>query len=155
MPAVYFISDLHFGHEKICQFRKGFGDTSYEHDEILLDKINTRVRSKDKLFILGDVAFTPTGMIKIPRINCKNKELIIGNHDRKDCYQFFNQIHGFRRYKEFWLSHCPIHPNELRGKINIHGHVHAKTIASFKYISVCVEACDGIPMTLEEIRSRC
>lgn len=154
MPSVYFISDLHFGHEKICDFRDGFGSTSEEHDDILISKINSTVRAKDKLFVLGDAAFGIEGVKKLGLINCKNMELIIGNHDSKHCYPYFNAIHGFRRYKEFWLSHCPVHPEELRGKVNIHGHVHNKTIEDSNYISVCVEACDGIPMTIDQIRAK-
>ena len=31
-------------------------------------------------------------------------------------------MYSLYRWHEFWLSHCPIHPGELRGKLNIHGH---------------------------------
>jgi len=157
MPSVYFISDLHLGHEKICHFRDGFGDCPEEHDEILIERINQTVRSKDKLYILGDAAFTKPGFDKLGRIHCRHKELILGNHDTRSMQEYlqaFEKVHGFRRYKEFWISHCPIHPEELRGKKNIHGHVHAKVIDDDRYISVCVEACDGYPFNIDQIRNK-
>ena len=152
MPSVYFISDLHLGHEKIPQFRSGFGLTSEDHDKDLIIRINSVVKSKDKLYVLGDSAFNLAGADKLDLINCKNKELIIGNHDSPSVYKYFDKIHGFKKYKEFWLSHCPIHPNELRGKINIHGHVHSKTIPDNRYFSVCVEANQGYPVNIQQIR---
>jgi len=155
MPSVYFISDLHLGHQKICSFREGFGETSEEHDEIIIERINQTVRAKDKLYILGDVSFNKIGFDKIIRINCKHKELVLGNHDSEPLALYldvFERVCGFKRYKGFWLSHAPIHPEELRGNINIHGHVHNKPIKDSRYISVCVEACDGYPLSIDEIR---
>lgn len=163
MPSVYFISDLHLGHEKICHFRPGFGSSSEEHDAILVERINETVRAKDKLYILGDAIFTDKGVPAFMDINCKHTELIVGNHDHHKYFKQFEKVHGFRRYKEFWLSHCPVHPQELRGKINIHGHVHHKVIKEVdqyltergpdkRYRSVCVEACNGYPFSIDEIR---
>jgi len=152
MPSVYFISDLHLGHEKIVQFRDGFGSTQAEHDSILVERINTTVKSKDKLFILGDCIFNDKGMKAFENINCNHIELIIGNHDHPKYFPLFEKTHGFRAYKEFWLSHAPIHIDSLRGRINIHGHVHKNTVKDNGYRSVCVEACNGYPFSIDEIR---
>ena len=62
------------------------------------------------------------------------------------------EVYGFVKYKEFWLSHCPIHPNELRGKVNIHGHVHNKTIIDCNYFNTSCENVDFKPISLENIR---
>ena len=65
---------------------------------------------------------------------------------------------GLYKYKEFWLSHAPIHPCELRGKRNIHGHVHQNHVMDEhhkrdnRYINVCVENTDGAPVSLDKIR---
>ena len=66
---------------------------------------------------------------------------------------FFDEVYGFHKYKEFWLSHCPIHPQELRGKYNIHGHVHHNNIPDKNYFNVCIEALNGLPIKLDEIRA--
>lgn len=165
MSNVFFISDLHLGHKNILKFAGDYrdGSTIEEHDEILIQKINSRVSSRDKLFILGDVVWRKCD-INIMRRIYGQKELIIGNHDEHslDVYRdVFDRVHGFYKYKGFWLSHAPIHPDELRGKRNIHGHVHQnyimKKILGFpyarddRYIPVTVEALDGYPISYDEI----
>ena len=58
----------------------------------------------------------------------------------------------FVKYKEFWLSHAPIHPEELRDRINIHGHVHYKNIDDARYFNVSCENIGFKPISLENIR---
>lgn len=156
--STFFISDLHLGDNQIIEFgtRPDFGKTPQEHDAILLDRINSTVNKRDKLFILGDVAFSNTGIETFKQINCQNIEIIWGNHDPIDkLLPYTQKFHGFCKYKnDFWLSHCPIHPAELRGKKNIHGHVHHNVLNDPNYISVCVEACNGYPIDFQEILLR-
>lgn len=40
-----------------------------------------------------------------------------------------NKVYSLVKYKGFWLSHAPIHPEELRGCKNIHGHCHDAVIS--------------------------
>ncbi len=151
--SVFFISDLHLGHDKVIEFGgRSWASSAEEHSAILIDRINTTVSKRDKLFILGDIAFTHDGIEAFKKIQCKNKEAIWGNHDPiAKLLPLVEKWHAFRVYKEFWLSHCPIHPNELRGRKNIHGHVHNKTILDDRYISVCVEACNGYPVRYDDL----
>lgn len=58
----------------------------------------------------------------------------------------FNKVCGFEKYKKSWLSHAPIHPAELWGKINIHGHVHDATIPDYNYYNVPLENTNGRPI---------
>lgn len=154
----FFISDLHFGHNRILHFSplRG-GGTTDEHNEWLVDRWNSRVQKRDVVYVLGDVAFGKEALRYIPMLR-GNKRLVAGNHDcyAPELYQEagFKLLPGLFRYKEFWLSHAPIHPDELRGKRNIHGHVHASSIDDSRYINVCVEALDGVPVSLEEIRAQ-
>jgi hypothetical protein len=53
--------------------------------------------------------------------------------------QHFTQIHGVLKYKEFWMTHIPMHENELFGKCNLHGHVHNNTIDDKRYVNLCPE----------------
>ena len=81
----------------------------------------------------------------------------MGNHDQfklEEYQKYFYKIIWFTKYKGFWLSHCPIHPNELRDKPNIHGHVHQKTIKDRRYINVCVEALNGTPIEFSKIADK-
>lgn len=98
---VWFTSDLHLGHENIAILR-GFKNAD-EHDAAIVENFNQLVGKRDKLFILGDVAWKKEKLkllAKIPGV----KELIIGNHDTfstQSFLQYFNKVHGFRGYKGF------------------------------------------------------
>ena len=75
---------------------------------------------------------------------CGRKVLICGNHDTdhnpmKILCEYFDEVYSLYKWHEFWLSHCPIHPDELRGKLNIHGHVHHATINDKRYFNTSLE----------------
>ena len=56
-------------------------------------------------------------------MKCRIK-LVMGNHDDHRLYKesIFEMQLPFFSYKSYWISHCPIHPQELRNrKGNIHG----------------------------------
>ena len=126
-----FMSDPHLGHENICNFRTQF-NSSKEHDECLRDNYHSIVRPKDTVWFNGDVAFTPEALEDLKSWNGV-KHLVLGNHDNAEFKSrgvslkmlqevFGENIHGFLRKYSWWLSHCPIHPDELRGRMNVHGH---------------------------------
>ena len=58
----------------------------------------------------------------------------------------FKEVEGMLRYKHAWLTHSPIHTDELRGKINIHGHTHFHCIDDTRYENVCMENIDYTPV---------
>lgn len=161
MSRVYFISDLHLGHKNILNFSGNLrdGDCPIEHDHIIIAKWNSTVRKRDLVYVLGDVCMYKDLSI-LDELGGR-KILIRGNHDvqtTSEYLKYFEEVHGITRYKEFWLSHCPIHPAELRGKKNIHGHVHGSSIKNAygeydeRYINVCCEAIDSFPRPFEDIR---
>ena len=170
----YIISDLHFGHKNIGNFR-GF-DSMEEHEELICDQWQSTVkRDTDKVWVLGDAAFTVAGLIKLHGLRGR-KFLTRGNHDMLSTAMFaaaFEEIYGIFKYKKSghigaWLSHAPIHPYELRGCINIHGHVHYKDIMTDhwapgedyarikdpRYVNVCPEAIGYAPVLLRELLLR-
>jgi calcineurin-like phosphoesterase family protein len=89
-----------------------------------------------------------------------DKRIILGNHDtdrKVPIEQFvlaFDQVHGLVSYKDAWLSHPPIHPVELRGKFNIHGHVHQHSVPDPRYFNACPEVNDYKPVLYQEIIAR-
>jgi len=154
MSNVYFISDLHFGHRKIGGLRGDHKD-SEAHDNWLISSINSVVGKRDLLWVLGDVAFGKEHLHKVKLLNGV-KHLILGNHDTYtlDLYKpYFNKIHGFLKYKGFWLSHAPIKDDSLRGRYNIHGHTHSYDLINDKHLCVCVEALNGLPISLKQLKS--
>ncbi len=155
MSLVYFISDLHLGHKNILKFSDGLrgGTTVDEHDDWIVSQWNSVVKPRDTVWVLGDVCMEMEKMYLFDSMNGK-KILIIGNHDdfNLGVYQkYFYKIHAMRRYKGFWVTHCPMHPVELRGKKNIHGHVHSSTLDDENYINVCVEMSYGKPQLFTEL----
>ena len=163
MSNVYVISDLHLGHKNILNFEPNyrFGDTVEEHDHILIERIKSVVKSRrDRLIILGDICMKEELMPMLDEIPGE-KILVRGNHDQFDdevYRKYFKKIHGILHYKGFWLTHAPIHPVELRGKKNVHGHVHSNSIRNHyhekdeRYINACVENCEGYPINFNDIR---
>jgi len=155
MSNVFFISDLHLGHKAILQFAPSRGGTSVEeHDEWLMEQWNHVVQKRDVVWVLGDVAFTKEAL-PILRYMKGQKHLILGNHDRyplDEYLKYFAVIRpGLWRYKRMWLSHCPIHPAELRGLPNVHGHVHNATLDDPRYFNACVENVQGVPILLQDL----
>ena len=162
---VYFTSDLHIGHRAITKYRPQFRSAE-EHDEFWLDKLET-LGKRDVLFILGDFLFDGEHYQKyIQRIRkIKGRiKLIMGNHDSLNLYQEINQKPQSPQgsieiqlplfsYKNMWVSHCPIHPQELRNRIGcIHGHLHNSTLEDTRYYDVCPEKHDYDFVTLDEIK---
>lgn len=158
MASVYFISDLHLGHKRILDFSKDQRKQPdvATHDKWIVDSWNSVVTKRDVIYCLGDIAFSKQGLELCHQLN-GIKKAILGNHDGFTIEEYqaagFIILPSIYRYKEWWLTHCPIHPAELRGKKNIHGHVHNKTIPDNRYINVCVEAVNGKPISIDEIRN--
>lgn len=162
MSKKWFISDLHLGHKNILKFSGALrgGATTEEHDQWLISSINSVVKKGDLLYILGDVAMDKESLPLINKIKGM-KILVRGNHDiydTQDYLKYFQQVHGLISFKgTFWMSHAPIHPNELRGRYNIHGHVHQYSILDAngepdpRYINACVETSYGVPQSLDEL----
>lgn len=160
MTCVYFISDLHLGHTGIQRFRENYTDCVDMRNN-LHSKWHGVVRKNDLVYILGDACFTLEALEALSTWTGK-KILVCGNHDldrdsritMKVLCDHYTDVKAFVKYKEFWLSHCPVHPEELRGKHNIHGHTHKHVIQDDKYINVCVEQLNGVPISLDNIRKR-
>lgn len=164
MSGVYFVADLHFGHKNIPKYRTQFS-SSEEHDAYVFHNIMEISGKRNTLWILGDSFFTEDSLrylVKMrPYFQSINK--VLGNHCteavelQRNIKRMMNEnlvdsVHSLVRYKNFWLSHAPIHPDELRGKKNIHGHTHSHKIDDPRYIGVSLEQIDYKPISLESIR---
>lgn len=161
MSKKWVISDLHLGHNNILKYSGSLrgGTTSEEHDEWLIDQINSVVKKGDLLYVLGDVAISEEALKKVSRIRGQ-KILIRGNHDiyaTQRYLEYFQQVYGLHSFKgTFWMSHAPVHPQELRDRLNIHGHVHQNSVMDGpapdpRYINACVEMTFGVPQSLDEL----
>lgn len=155
MANVWFISDIHAGHKNLTKWRPF--DTEEEHFNLVKENYHKVVTKRDHVYFLGDIAFNQERLWDISGWAGEKKILVCGNHDTehlhmRDLANAFDEVHSLVKYKEFWLSHAPVHPDELRGKVNIHGHCHEHLIDDYRYINVCLEHTDYSPISLEKIR---
>ena len=176
MPATFFISDTHFGHEKTCTvFKRADGSPlrpfscAEEMDEFMVKAWNERVRPNDKVYHCGDVVINRKFLHILGRLN-GDKVLIRGNHDifkLEDYAAYFRDIRAFDVKNGMIFSHVPIHPESLgRFGTNIHGHLHANRVMKItgvnkktgeleygneidpRYFNVSVEQIDFAPISL-------
>jgi len=151
-------SDLHLGHNNIQKYRTMFEGEEH-HRSVIKENYHKVVTKRDKVFFLGDIAFTKEALEDVSGWVADSKILILGNHDTdkvdiKDIVNVFDEVYSLYKYKEFWLSHAPIHPSELRGKYNIHGHVHFQSVDDSRYFNCCLENTEYAPISLATIRER-
>jgi calcineurin-like phosphoesterase family protein len=143
MSKVYFTSDWHFGHKAILKYRPEF-ESIEQHDQTFIDNFNNTVTKRDTVYFLGDMAFTAEGLEKLKQLrHCHKKVLYLGNHDTlhtREYLEVFDEVFAIRSLKNFWLSHCPMHPQEIRNrKGNIHGHLHRSVLGDSRYFDVSPE----------------
>jgi calcineurin-like phosphoesterase family protein len=175
MPAIFLVSDTHFGHTGVCKFTRNDGvtklrpwDNADEMDEEMIKRWNETVRPNDKVYHLGDVVINRKALKTLHRLN-GDKVLIRGNHDifRDDEYRlFFRELRAYHVMNGMILSHIPIHTESLgRFGTNIHGHLHANRVMIQKhakatpeidprYHCVCVEQTDYRPILFEDVIKR-
>ena len=157
MSRMLIMSDLHLGHRNICKYRPGFASEE-EHSEIIFDNLATGLTKRDTIWFLGDVAFTKEWLARIKTLKCQSKKLLVGNHDLErgitmaDLVDTYDKCYALLKKRNYWFSHCPIHPDEMRGKLgNIHGHLHDKIIDDPMYINVSVEHTNYKPISIETV----
>ena len=137
MPAVWLVSDTHFGHAGVCRFTRDDGtklrpwNDPDEMDEHLVQMWNERVRPQDKVYHLGDVVINRRALKTLSRLN-GDKVLIRGNHDlfRDSEYrEYFRELRAYHVLHGMILSHIPVHEASLgRFGVNIHGHLHYQRV---------------------------
>ncbi len=153
MSNKYVISDLHFGHKNVHKFRTQF-ESEADHRSHIIERWNdTVLKGGDTVYVLGDAAFTLDGLESFGKMKGK-KILVRGNHDDLSIHHYlayFDEVYGIIKYKRAWLSHAPVHPQELRGLWNVHGHVHFKTIPDSRYINVSPEEIGYAPILLPDL----
>jgi len=158
--AVYVISDTHFGHTNILKFRDGF-DSIEQHDRTITDNILSVCGKRDTLYILGDVCVYKESWKYVEEIasGVEFLHICLGNHcnERKgsptleDYMSVCKSVFGMKKYKSAWLTHAPIHPDELRGKINIHGHVHSNNVGDIRYFNASCENIGYKPVNIATV----
>ncbi len=160
MVEIFVISDTHFGHQNILTFEQDGKplrpfDSLTEMHVTMIDNWNRIVGPKDKIYHLGDVAFSRAGLGLMAMLNGK-KRLIRGNHDGyklNEYRKYFHEIYGVRQINGYWLTHVPMHDcsvSEARCKGNIHGHLHGNPAPTPNHLNVSVEQINYTPLPFDE-----
>lgn len=165
-------SDPHFYHGNICKFERSPGvklrpwDDAEQMTEDMIQWYNEMVEDQDRVYILGDIAFSPALMRKAVSRLKGRKVLVPGNHEPPEMRKYFDLFDDVRGYivkKGFIMSHIPIHPGSLsRWRLNIHGHTHANQTKDMfgrhelqsndeRYFCACVEQTNFRPILLDDI----
>ena len=158
MSKVFICSDIHWGHKNIATWR-GFSSVE-EHNNLIMTNWNKTVHKRDKVFILGDITMESKDYGFLDSLH-GSKTVILGNHDKpgyvRELLNHVEHVAGCMKYKGVWLSHIPIHPQELRGLKNCHGHTHSNNVwheDSTTYINICMDVINYTPVLFDEIINR-
>lgn len=150
--SAYMCADLHLGHNNIHIYRQK--ESVAIHDEMVCDNWSDTVRSdkRDTTYVLGDIAFTEEGWLRFDSLPGR-KIVILGNHCTEYVSTSFiaglktvNSVHSMLRYKGCILTHAPLHPEHLRGKRNIHGHLHKHIVTDRRYFNCSLDQIDMRPI---------
>ena len=166
MAKRYFISDMHFGHENIIKYENRPFESSAAMDAAIVGNWNKAVKKDDLVYVLGDVSFYPKEKTaQIISSLSGRKLLVLGNHDMRHSEKFWKDV-GFEfvsRYPIcldgfYWLSHDTMFLTSSMPYVNIHGHIHSKTMSTNsepnQYVNVSVEQIDYTPVFFEDIKKR-
>jgi calcineurin-like phosphoesterase family protein len=162
----WYISDPHFGHDRIVDLCSRPFASIHEMDETLIRNIASVVLPRDDLWILGDFGFGETagqtGYLEavFERLPGR-KHLIIGNHDGRrvrslpweTCQMIAEVKDGGLRLT---LCHYPMITwhKARHGAMQLFGHVHNRWLGSRNSVNVGVDVWGYRPVQLEEITER-
>ena len=172
MAKTFVISDTHFNHAGILEFKDYIGkpvrgfDSIEQMNQCMLDNWNDTVGPKDTVIHCGDVLF---GLDKVDWLTANfaklpgKKRLVLGNHDNpKHLAPFFKDIQMWidMSNKGLLFTHTPQHASTLAEShrfgqeplLNVHGHIHSNASPEGPYKCVCVEQTNYAPVNIEELK---
>lgn len=130
-----FIADPHLSHDGILGITFRNFPTIEDHNEVILDGINSTAEKDDLIYLLGDFCWHGEESW-LSRIRCKNIHLIIGNHDRAKLGKLCKTAQDVADIKiqgtPVFLSHYPhaYWPASHHGSLHLYGHVHSQREAT-------------------------
>lgn len=156
MANIWFSSDWHYGHKNIVRGCSEWESKDacrnflslQEHNEILIQNINKVCKQNDKIFFGGDFSFGGRDNVEKfrKRINCKDIELIFGNHDHhirknyNNCQSLFTSckdiIHRSIGKTDFVMCHYAMRTWDRahHGTIMLYGHSHG-TLKPYSFVN--------------------
>lgn len=131
---IYYIADLHFGHERVIQFSERPFSSLEEMDRTLLENWRAVVKDEDEVYILGDLIYKAEDPERYLRQLTGRLHLIRGNHDKyiknPNCQKYFESVDDAKTIadegRRVFMSHYPHAewPGYYRNAIHLFGHIH-------------------------------
>ena len=162
----FLIADTHFDHRGIIDLAdRPFKDVETMQDTITWNT-NEIVHKNDHLYWLGDIGMCNKKRMSelLNRFKCHNNYLILGNHDLCHSLSWWYSLGFFKTVTKWpiivddWyiLSHAPVYLNKYMPYVNIHGHLHEKTLSApdCAYVNVSLEQTDYKPVSFDEIKEK-
>lgn len=166
--GVFFTADTHFNHAKCCElFRTRRFSSLEEMNETMIERWNSRVKSGDRVYHLGDFALgSAPAAAEIAGRLAGQIFLIRGNHERVAEHRLVsNRFVWIKDYfglkvgeQKIYLCHyafrtwnCAHH-----GSWNLHGHSHG-TLAELdnvRQFDVGVDCWNFYPVSYEEVEAK-
>lgn len=150
-------SDLHIDHFHAAKAR-GF-DSLKLFQEKVMDAWNEKVTPRTTIILVGDIALYRDGLLLIKKLPGR-KILVPGNHDlerdndMRDVLEVYDRVEGLWKHRRgVWFNHAPMHPSQLRGRRQVHGHSHTDIIKDERYINVCWDLLQDGPVDFEKVLS--
>ena len=169
MANVWFTADLHLGHKNIGRFREPIPEENAVAENNAFISANWKAKPRDTIYLLGDVLFDKESIYFLKGLPGR-KILVMGNHDFESGAELQElldaevvervlavYIKSFKGKGSFMMTHVPVHPQEIRGDYNMHGHVHdhAQCISDKRYVNVNLDVLwhrtGAIMINLEEL----
>ena len=169
-----FTSDCHFQHINIVKGISTWSDTSKcrpfatieEHNEVILDGINSAAGPDDRVIIAGDFCFGNHENIPKFRelIICRNVWVVKGNHDHKlwkyhrGCFQnttkFIDDLYIDKQKIVICHYALQVWEDNNRGSWMLCGHSHGNLdhTDDGKILDLCPEDHDYKPWTFEQVK---
>ena len=164
----WFTSDLHLFHNKIIEYDKRPFTSLEEMHETIITRWNAVVKSKDTVYVLGDIGFgNPKRLVPILKRLNGMIILVRGNHCRQNGFKMRKMIvdgmpmfHDYCDIKyikmanqDVCLSHYPYNDDRFKelgptdcGHWLIHGHTHRPAVPGSRMICVSCNVWDYTPV---------
>lgn len=168
----YFISDLHFCHDKEFIWKARGYNSVEEMNDKQVEKWNSRVKKGDVVYVLGDFCLDKTRIAEFASRLNGEKHLIYGNHDHPSKINYTKLGFATAQYAMFlkiknkcrmWLCHYPTIVDDgtprstTKGVIVVHGHLHLpdgpfyELCPNFVGYNVAADFNCGYPIVLDDI----
>lgn len=154
---IWFTADTHFNHANVIEYCGRPFSTVQEMNERMVENWNECVGKHDRIYILGDFAFSHHVDL-LDRLNGQ-KHLVLGNHDKMttialDRFESVSQIKeiGFCGRK-IVMCHFPLRTwnDSQRGAVLLFGHTHGRCVTDNLSFDVGVDTHGFKPYSIDEI----